>query len=131
MEDLPAWLGPLRLTLPCAPFQAACSAAAGGAAVGVSRRPASFASLCALQGGFFFLWLSTDTEHTDASPMQKEGLDSLWKVVVFFVKEVAELPEGTGDAGNTECILLDRVGLSFLGGRALSGDHLFWVDTRQ
>lgn len=48
--------------------------------------------------------------------MQKEGLDSLWKVVVFFVKEVAELPEGTGDAGNTECILLDRVGPSFLGG---------------
>lgn len=54
--------------------------------------------------------------------MQKEGLDSLWKVVVFFVKEVAELPEGTGDAGNTECILLDRVGTfrgsSFLGGHA-------------
>lgn len=54
MEDLPAWLGPLRLTLPCATFQAARSAAAGGAAVGVSRRPVSFTSLCALQGGFFF-----------------------------------------------------------------------------
>lgn len=73
--------------------------------------------MCTTRRGFFFLWLSTDTEHTDASPMQKEGLDSLWKVVVFFVKEVAELPEGTGDAGNTECILLDRVGPSFFGGK--------------
>lgn len=44
--------------------------------------------------------------------MQKGQLDSLWKVVVVFVKEVAELPEGTEDAGNTECILHDTVGPS-------------------
>lgn len=81
MEDLPARLGLLRLTLPCSPSQAAgCSAAAGGAAVGVSGRAAS--RLCVhFKGGGGG---STDTERTDASLVQKGELDSPRKVVVVF-----------------------------------------------
>lgn len=126
MEDLPPWLCHLHLKLWLSTYQTAHSAPAvlsecgidvlAGIEVFVCARLRVGLCMCALEREllFFFLFFFAEHWYWALIPLLCGEETAGWTVTgngKFFVEEVEDLPVGTGDTGNTNCVLPGREAL--------------------